>query len=838
MKKKILLLWMLCLSAFAVKAQTVYTGKLTDKDGKPVEKVSVVLKGEKGNNVAFSRTAADGSFSVKLPEGKTATDIAFVHMGYAPQAIKLSEWEQGRSIKLEEKPVEIKEVKVKPEYIRMNGDTLTYSVAGFKMPQDRSIEDVIARLPGVTVSSLGQILYQGKPINHFYVEGMDLMGQKYAQVSKNLNADKVLSVQVFENHQPVKMKRGIEFSEQAALNLVLKDEAKNVWMGLLDIGMGATLQGTTEWLRDGRLVEMMFGKKKQSLSMYKTNNTGQNISREVRSFDDVRITGLLPQVKSGGNPRSSFNDSHAFATNWLMKPSEDKDLRLQVSGLLDKTSTESFRETRYIDINGALVQTETQHTTDRTSEWNAELKYEYNGNKSHLKNIFSGYVDFNKSEGHTQLNNRHTNTLLKPRRRTVSDKFSVSRMVGKKQVSLDAEANYSYLPGTLLLYNGTTEELNEKILNTKIQTSFSLFSGKVWFVDLYSSWIFNREEMDVAYNDTTANDCYKQHRIAVVPRLFYLKNRLHFVANPQFSWLYRGIGDRSDRRLLFEPSANVTYRLNKSWDFNANYSYNYSANGGLGQLTHVPYYRQYNYLSRGTGDFTTATSHNASSLVGFHSAPHNLFANIGVDYSHNEDYLYQSQMTDGVYRREQTGQKATGNSYQLRGDVSKRFAWWSANCRLSAGQSWDDSGYLLDGEKLRQHSRNTNLGVHLSLSPVLLFSLDAHSSMNYTHRKLGDGSTQPYTNFLHYLSLNLFPGKWKLNWSFNYQHSSDESVSNYVFSNASARYVTKAFDLEIVFDNIFGIHEDRRHFITPLAEIYTVTRLRPRQLIAKVSFNI
>lgn len=829
---------MLCLWAIAVGAQTVYTGKLTDKAGKPVEKASVVLKGEKGNNVAFTRTTADGSFSVKLPEGKTATKITFVHMSYAQLSLDLDKWEQGQSIQLEEKPVEIKEVKVKPELIRMNGDTLTYSVAGFKMPQDRSIEDVIARMPGVTVAPSGQIMYQGQPINHFYVEGMDLMGQKYSQVSKNLNADKVLSVQVLENHQPVKMKRGVVFSEQAALNLVLKDEAKNVWMGLLDIGTGMTLQDCPEWLRDGRLVEMMFGKKKQSLSMYKTNNTGLNISREVRSFDDVRITGLLPQVKSGGNPRNSFNDSHAFATNWLIKPSADDDIRFQVSGLLDKISTESFRETHYIDVDGSLVQTESQHTADRSSEWNAEIKYEHNGSKSHLKNIFSGYIDFNKSTGHTQLNDRLTNTLLKPRRRTISDKFSISRRIGKRHFSLDAEANYSYLPGTLLLYNGTNEELNEKILNSRVQTTLSLFGWKNWNIDLITGWIFNQEKMDVAYNDTTASDSYRQHHLSAIPRVFYLNRKLHFSLLPRLSWLYRGIGDRHDRRLIFEPSANISYDLNIRWSLGAEYAYDYSANGSLGQLTHIPFYRQYNYLSRGTGDFTTAQNHKFSSSIHFRSAPHNLFASLSLNYSHGEDYLYRSLLVDGVYRREQTGEKAQSNSYGLNASVQKRLLWWAANISLSANQLWDNSKYLLAGEVRQQHSRSTSITAHVSISPALLFSIDAYSTMSYQNRELSENQAQSYTHFLHSLSLNIFPGKWKIQWGLNYQHSSDKSVSNYVFSNASARYATKKFDLEFMLDNIFGIDEDRRHFITPISETYIVTRLRPRQFVAKISFNI
>ena len=169
----------------------------------------------------------------------------------------------GQTIKMQEQAVALKEVKVTPQRIRAEGDTLTYSVAGFKQKQDRSIADVIAKMPGLEVQPNGSIKYQGKTINKFYIEGMDLLGGKYAMASENLSADKVKSVQVYENHQPVKALKNVQFSEQAALNLVLKDDAKNVWQGVVDMATGYG----DDWLRDARWLEMVFGRKKQSISM-------------------------------------------------------------------------------------------------------------------------------------------------------------------------------------------------------------------------------------------------------------------------------------------------------------------------------------------------------------------------------------------------------------------------------------------------------------------------------------------------------------------------------------------------------------------------------------------
>ena len=81
-------------------------------------------------------------------------------------------------------------------------------------------------MPGIAINEDGSIEYQGKKINKFYIEGMDLLGGKYTQASENIDVDKVKKIQVFERHQPIKALKNTSFSEQAALNIVLGDGAK------------------------------------------------------------------------------------------------------------------------------------------------------------------------------------------------------------------------------------------------------------------------------------------------------------------------------------------------------------------------------------------------------------------------------------------------------------------------------------------------------------------------------------------------------------------------------------------------------------------------------------
>lgn len=246
------------------------------------------------------------------------------------------------TITLVESSFKLREVSVSSQRIKGTGDTLTYSVTGFRQKQDRSIADVIAKMPGMEVKADGRIEYQGRAINKFYVEGLDLMGAQYGIANKNISADKVVSVQVMQNHQPVRSLRGVSFTDQAALNIVLKDEAKAVWNGAADVGLGYG----DDFLYDCRLMGMRFNKKFQTLMMYKNNNTGKDIATEVLDLtaqaNEISESGIVSMPVTGtpqlNSERYTFNKSHLAAGNWLWRTGQNTELRLQEMVSLTQTT--------------------------------------------------------------------------------------------------------------------------------------------------------------------------------------------------------------------------------------------------------------------------------------------------------------------------------------------------------------------------------------------------------------------------------------------------------------------------------------------------------------------
>lgn len=149
---------------------------------------------------------------------------------------------------------------------------MDYAASAFKTENDRSLGDLLQNLPNISVTRGGGIMYNGKYIRKFYVEGMDLMGGGYGVITNNLDADKIARVEVYRNHQPIKALKNTDSEGKTAINIILKEDYRNTWIGSADASLGAPVFP----LFNAKAMASQFGKKKQSLFLAKANNLGQN----------------------------------------------------------------------------------------------------------------------------------------------------------------------------------------------------------------------------------------------------------------------------------------------------------------------------------------------------------------------------------------------------------------------------------------------------------------------------------------------------------------------------------------------------------------------------------
>ena len=220
--------------------QVVLSGKITDKlTGTPLSNVLVTVRPAGENKIVrYAQSSQDGKYEIKLASFPDNHILHFSMMGYASQTISLFSNRSQYDVKLSEQATQLKEVLVKAPGIHQRGDTISYLVSSFADAQDKSLADVLKKLPGIEIEKSGSIKYNGVAINKFYIEGKDLLGGRYGLATSNVHQQDVGSVEVMENHQPIKALTDISFSQSPAINIRLKEDAKSRWVGTAKTGAG------------------------------------------------------------------------------------------------------------------------------------------------------------------------------------------------------------------------------------------------------------------------------------------------------------------------------------------------------------------------------------------------------------------------------------------------------------------------------------------------------------------------------------------------------------------------------------------------------------------------
>ena len=291
-----------------LSAQTVLSGLVMDIKSNPLSNIKVlVYKPDSRVIMAYTGTDDNGHYNLSIVAEADSLDVATSSLFFEKQTKRIANRSQTVDFILREETQELKGVTVCARSIEQKGDTLEYIVGSFVQKQDKSIEDVLKRMPGIEVADDGKITYQGLPIQKFYVEGMDLMGGNYAAVSKNLPYQSVSSVAVYENHQPIKMLEDRVSSEQASINIKL---AKDVaFTGTAKVGVGAW-----PFLWNVNLTPILFSGKVQMLASYRTNNTGDDLTMFTRTLTMEDLQGERPaklgeelSIKQAATPLFSTN---------------------------------------------------------------------------------------------------------------------------------------------------------------------------------------------------------------------------------------------------------------------------------------------------------------------------------------------------------------------------------------------------------------------------------------------------------------------------------------------------------------------------------------------------
>ncbi|MFN5226724.1 MAG: outer membrane beta-barrel family protein [Bacteroidota bacterium] len=490
--------------AFSANAQQlVIKGAVIDTiNHQPLDQAVIsLLRSKDSVLVQFVRTNSKGQFQLKgVVPAKYIILISYPNYAdYVDQIqVATDQVNDLGNIPLLTKVQLLEEVIVKQKIaaIRMRGDTTEYRADSFRVSANANVQELLRKMPGITVNGKGEITAQGQKVEKVLVDGEEFFSDDPAVVTQNLRADNIDKVQAFDKKSDQAVFTGIDDGQTTkTINLVLKEDKKNGYFGKLEAGSDA------DRYRYGKAMVNSFKAKKKVAAYITTDNTryealnwderrnyGDDLNTRTEFSDDggMMIWSSDDDFSNGqGFPNSITGGLH-FSNKW----NKDKH---------NSINTYQFNDIRVTGNNTSTIQTllpdgsflvnnsddyfdsrKSRNRLRSTYEWNIDstssLKVIATGSviNSNANNIFNGSSFDNVGN---QINKTFRQTISNAQEQNLLTTLFWRKRFKKagRTISLSSDINGTSRSGDGFLFaentffsSGTVQDIDQKKTNDEL----------------------------------------------------------------------------------------------------------------------------------------------------------------------------------------------------------------------------------------------------------------------------------------------------------------------------------------------------------------------------------
>lgn len=285
------------MSQIGIAQKLTVKGHLKDTTGIALPSATVMLLSAKDSSlVNFGMTAADGGFEIRNLARQDYI-LKITYLSYATHMQKITPGTGDQvdvgDVRMQPEARRLGEITVEDDApVRVKRDTIEFNAKVFKTNENAVVEDLLKKLPGVEVDNDGTIRAQGEQVKRVTVDGKDFFGSDPKLATRNLPADAISKVQVFDKKSDQALFSGVDDGQrEKTINLELKEEKRNGAFGTLQGGVGTD---------DRYLAKASINRfrKQEQLSFLGMAN---NINEQGFGIDDyMSFTGGSQQLAAGG----------------------------------------------------------------------------------------------------------------------------------------------------------------------------------------------------------------------------------------------------------------------------------------------------------------------------------------------------------------------------------------------------------------------------------------------------------------------------------------------------------------------------------------------------------
>ncbi len=434
--KKILTLVTLTLSLFTVaqaqKTDGIIRGKLTDTAAKqPIVDATIsVIHTKDSSLVTFTLSNKQGAFEIKgLEDGEY--QLVFSHQAY--QAFK-----KNVTITADKRTADFGDIAVAKDFkslgevvvtntvpITVKGDTVQFNAEAFKTKPNATAEDLLKKLPGVEVDKEGNVKAQGEQIQKVYVDGKEFFGTDPKLATKNLTADMIESVQVFDDmSDQAKFTKIDDGSRSKTLNIKLKK----------DRNKGYFARALASYGDNGRYETNLTFNKFKGNQRFSVLFNANNINKQGFSFSDIissmgGFSGFgggggmgggmqVTSTRGGGGGFGGFGGSgstgliRSLSTGLNYTDQWGSKIKVTGSYFLSNSNTDQqqsvFRRTTFIDSVASLTKESSSNNKNTNHRFNLRFEYQIDSMNSIL---YTPTLTLQHSESYSQDTSFNTTTI-------------------------------------------------------------------------------------------------------------------------------------------------------------------------------------------------------------------------------------------------------------------------------------------------------------------------------------------------------------------------------------------------------------------------------------------
>lgn len=221
------------------------SGRILDENNIPLEYATIILMNAADSTmVEFANSSRNGSFSLNLSNHPNLI-LQLTYLGYETQHINIKNTNEELQLgDLKLKPgtqsLDVIEVKDYASPMSFGKDTIQYNAAAFKVQPGDMAEDLLKKLPGVEVERDGSVKALGERVQNVMVDGKEFFGKDTKIATKNIDADAIDKVQVFDKKSDQTAFTGIDDGQrERSINLKLKEDRKVGYFGTAELAGGS-----------------------------------------------------------------------------------------------------------------------------------------------------------------------------------------------------------------------------------------------------------------------------------------------------------------------------------------------------------------------------------------------------------------------------------------------------------------------------------------------------------------------------------------------------------------------------------------------------------------------